>query len=439
MSPPRVQHEIALKTGANSLETSGHKSLTDVALRALMKSPPNRQVDVADVAIPGLAARVTPNGRVTWSLRLRVAGEGGQSPRGHRAKGQQYRLTLGTYPGLSIKEARAKAGDFLAQAENGEHPVRALERKAVDRHQTVERVAETFLSEYGVHLRSLPNAKSLLRGYIIPEWGQLPVDSIDERDVAHLLSKVAKGKPDSETGKLVPRPGAAAETRKWGSILYAWAVRSGYAAHNPFEKAKNPVRSKPRQRFLDIGEARAVWKATAELISPWCELLQLLLLTGCRHREIAHARWAWIDLSEARMVVPASMYKTARPFLVALPDKAVSILRIIPKGKEGDCIFSTTSGELPVWSVPRKIIDDLHAAAEMVIGRKIEHFVVHDFRRTVRTHLARLRVPEVVGELVLGHALKGISATYNIYDFEREKKAALNQWVSELRANSKVA
>jgi integrase len=60
--------------------------------------------------------------------------------------------------------------------------------------------------------------------------------------------------------------------------------------------------------------------------------------------------------------------------------------------------------------------------------------VVHDFRRTVRTHLARLKVPEVVAELVLGHALRGIAGTYNVYDFEAEKRDALTRWATELTA-----
>jgi len=76
-------------------ETSTPRPLTDLALQALIKSPPARQTDIKDPSVPGLSARITPAGRVTWSLRLRVAGEGGQSSRGRKAKGHQYRLSLG--------------------------------------------------------------------------------------------------------------------------------------------------------------------------------------------------------------------------------------------------------------------------------------------------------------------------------------------------------
>jgi hypothetical protein len=246
---------------------------------------------IPDASAPGLSARITPKGRVTWSLRLRVSGEGGQSERGHRAKGSQYRLTLGNYPAVTIREARAKAAEFGSRAERGLHPVRALEREAVARRDTLGRLAESFLEDYvKPNLRSWKNAKSALTRHIIPAWGRLPIDAIDEREVARFLTDVAKGEPDTKTGRRAARPGAAAEVRKWGSLMYSWAVRSGLASKNPFLLSRNPIRQKPRQRFLDMDEVRAVWRAAIELSSPWRELIQLLLLTGCRTREFADQR-----------------------------------------------------------------------------------------------------------------------------------------------------
>ena len=327
--------------------------LTDVGLKALIKSPPARQTDIADPSTPGLTARITPKGKITWSLRLRVAGEGGQSVRGHRAKGQQYRLTLGTYPTVTIKDARAKASAYARQAESGAHPVRALEKQAVARHDTVGKLIDTFIADHAQpNLRSWKNAQSTLKLHLVPVWGNRPVDSIDHRDAAALLSDVARGPLDPKTGKRTPRPGAAGEVRKWGSLLYSWAVRSGLANANPFEKTKNPGKLKPRQRFLDMAEARAVWRAASQLEHPWRELIQLLLVSTCRLREIAHARWAWIDEAELRIVVPPEEYKTERPFLVALPPEAKDILARIPRWNEGDYVFSTANGARPVWSVP---------------------------------------------------------------------------------------
>jgi integrase len=125
------------------------------------------------------------------------------------------------------------------------------------------------------------------------------------------------------------------------------------------------------------------------------------------------------------MVIPAEVYKTERPFLVALPAQAMEILDELPRWNEGNFVFSTDGGAKPIWGIPRKVVNRLHQCAEEILGHKISHFVIHDLRRTVRTHLARLQVPEVVAELVLGHALRGVAGTYNAYDFESEKRDAL--------------
>jgi len=431
-NPPRILQQPARAAKA--------ALLTDLALKALIKSPPARQTDIQDPSTPGLSARITakgdpPKGKLTWSFRLRVAGEGGQSVRGRKAKGKQYRLTLGSYPTVTIKDARAKASAYAREAESGAHPVRDLEKKAVARHDTVGKLIDTFITDYAQpNLRSWKNAQSTLKLHLVPVWGTRPVDSIDGREAATLLSDVARGPLNEKTGKRIPRPGAAGEVRKWGSLLFSWAARSGLANANPFEKTKNPAKLKPRQRFFDMAEARAVWRAASQLEHPWRELIQLLLLSACRLREIAHARWSWIDESELRIVVPPEEYKTERPFLVALPKEAKDILARIPRWNEGDYVFSTANGKRPVWSVPRKIVNRLHTRAEKIIGRKIDHFVVHDFRRTVRTHLSRLSVKEVVAELALGHALRGIASTYNVYDFEVEKREALARWAKELTA-----
>ena len=131
-----------------------------------------------------------------------VAGEGGQSVRGHQAKGQQYRLTLGTYPSVTIKDARAKASGYARRAESGFHPVRELEKKAVGRHDTVGRLIDTFIANYAEpSLRSWKNAQSTLKLHLVPAWGNRPVDTIDGREAATLLSDVARGPLDPKTGK----------------------------------------------------------------------------------------------------------------------------------------------------------------------------------------------------------------------------------------------
>ncbi len=90
--------------------------LNDTALKAELKKAREAQEEIVDSAVPGLVVRVGRGLAATWSLVLRVRGEGGVSRRGFEKKGRRYRLSLGTYPAMSLEAARARANEFIAQA-----------------------------------------------------------------------------------------------------------------------------------------------------------------------------------------------------------------------------------------------------------------------------------------------------------------------------------
>ncbi len=100
-----------------------------------------------DSAVPGLAVRVGRGPAATWSIVLRVRGEGGVSRRGFAKKGRRYRVTLGNYPTMTLEAARARANEFRARADAGENPVSALERAAAG-GLTVQALSARFLQDY---------------------------------------------------------------------------------------------------------------------------------------------------------------------------------------------------------------------------------------------------------------------------------------------------
>jgi hypothetical protein len=57
---------------------------------------------------------------------------------------------------------------------------------------------------------------------------------------------------------------------------------------------------------------------------------------------------------------------------------------------------------------------------------------LHDTRRTVRTGMARLRVPDHIAERVLGHAVGGIERVYNVHHYADEKRQALQLWADHV-------
>jgi integrase len=120
-----------------------------------------------------------------------------------------------------------------------------------------------------------------------------------------------------------------------------------------------------------------------------------------------------------------------------LSNEAKRVVDGLPRFNGGDFMLSTTNGKKPIAGVARKTLNLLHTKSEKILGHPMNRFSLHDIRRTVRTHLSRLQVTDVVAELVLGHALKGLQARYNVYGFADEKRAALQLWAADLSLNNK--
>lgn len=62
----------------------------------------------------------------------------------------------------------------------------------------------------------------------------------------------------------------------------------------------------------------------------------------------------------------------------------------------------------------------------------MEQFTAHDLRRTSATQLAALGVEHVVISMVLNHKLKGVTQIYNRYQYQREKRRALDAWAMRI-------
>jgi len=59
--------------------------------------------------------------------------------------------------------------------------------------------------------------------------------------------------------------------------------------------------------------------------------------------------------------------------------------------------------------------------------------VPHDLRRTMRTHLPRLKVSRDIAERILNHAASELDQVYDHHDYMKEMRAGLTKWDSELR------
>jgi integrase len=264
----------------------------------------------------------------------------------------------------------------------------------------------------------------------ISRWGSRPVTDITARDVVALLDEaVARGAPYQAHNLL-------------GHIrrLFNWAIgRHIYGLDkSPCDRMKSKDVIGPKlslTRVLSDAELRALWAATERMGYPYAPLYRMLALTGQRKSEVAEARWSEFDLDRKLWTIPAERMKgkneVARPHHVPLTDEVIAILNALPRFKSGDHLFSTSFGVKPVNNfVKAKASLDRAMLAEL---GKLDPFVIHDIRRTMRTGLSALSVRPDVAELVIAHALPGMRGVYDKYSFEAEKRQALELWAARLR------
>jgi integrase len=408
--------------------------LTDRALKALRPAPAGKRYWVWDAATSNLGVRVTDKGHRSFIVVRRRPGD--QQPFNH---------VIGSYPAVTLADARKQAPDALSAIVAGRTPGEVererLRSEARKRKDTFAGVAEDFIKLHvnakgEDQLRRAKEYESIVRRELIDRWGKRTVTSIDRRDVVEMLDEI---KARSTY--------AAHHTFAAARKLFNWAIdRDTYGIEqNPCSliRAKKAIgKPKKRSRVLTDDELKLVWDAAklqgdrnsppALRSYPFGTLLQLLLLTGQRLREIASARWDEIDLDAATLTVSGERMKAKRDHVVPLTPRAFALLSSAPRFKDGAFVFTTTAGKRPVSGFS-KVKDRLDATIADLVEksgqkRAVPPFTLHDLRRTVRTRLSTLGVTPFIAELVIAHTQGGVHEVYDLHTYDGEKRDALQRW-----------
>lgn len=415
--------------------------LTDRTLNALKPAPAGKRYDLMDALVPGFGVRVTDRAdgkrkaaQRTFILVSRFPG-----------KSNPTRRALGEYGALTLEDAREKARDWHEMIRRGVDPAdeerRAVETETVKRDTTFEAIMEKFIERHLKGKRKAKDAERVIRRELIPAWRNKPIVEITRRDVVTLIEAIAD------------RPAPYQAHNVFGHVrtFFNWCIdRDIYGLEiSPCDRLK-PARligpKKPRQHVLKDDELFAFMRAGDRLGYPFGPIFRLLAITGLRKSEVAEARWREFDINNHRWTIPPERFKSDSPHLVPLTDDAIAVLKSLPRPRfaRGDHLFSKTFGEKPVSGfskakarLDRRMLRTLKAMAkrrgEDPAKVELEHFVIHDVRRSVRTRLSALKVPERVAEMIIGHGKKGLARVYDQHEFEDEMREALDLWAGRLR------
>ena len=246
---------------------------------------------IKDHEVRGLQLRVRPTTR-TWHLYYRGSG------------GTQRKPSLGTFPAMSLSDARKAARELLLQIAGGADP--SSERQARRREHTVAELCEQYLAHCRprVAATTLVNYEYYMSVRIVPAWGNRKISSITRQDVDALLIKLEDIAGPSEANHVRTQIramwGRAGDTFGWLPANHLNPATGSYIAAEM-----------QRERLAEPDELAAIFAALgehAERKPAHVAAIITLFLTGCRVGEIESAKVA--DWMGDRFVF--KQHKTAR-------------------------------------------------------------------------------------------------------------------------------
>lgn len=396
-------------------------ALTDAWLKTVHRRPQERTFERADRE--GLSARVTKAGKVVFQLR-------------YRYHGKPARLDLGTYPLMTLRQAREEAARRRAQLEQGLDPrvQKRLEHTANATAHTNESLVRLWHEKYSS--QNKVDADDILRSFelhVFPVVGNLPAAETGLARWMELLEEVAS-----------TRPSIAERLLANIKQLHMWAARREIITDQPLAavSAKRDLQVKrgTRGRALSAEELQLIWRAMDRTRMAYRSRLfvKLCLFWGCRPVELRLARLDEFDFKKKVWSIPPERHKvgmkTGRPLVRPIIDDVVPTLKEAAALSHHPAMLFTGErnaepmNDRSVLSFPRSILK----AAKGQLGTEMAHWSMYDLRKTARTHWSSLAEPHVC-EMMLGHTLPGVWQVYDHHHYLDEQKAAYQSWWELLR------
>jgi len=382
-------------------------AITDIKLRAL--KPREKPYIVTDQG--GLCVEVLPTGSIVWRYR-------------YRFNGKREKLTLDTYPDLSLKAARVQHARYRAMVADGRNPTREKQaaRTADNEAESFKEFAEEWLRDNGHGEKWHKTQAYWLNLDVYPAIGSRKLRDINAADVLTLLDAIKKrGSPQS-----------ALRVRGIIKQVFDHAIGRQRATFNPATQIPSRVIHKPRSRDRTLSE-RELREFLAALDA--CKAaktnklaLRLILLTMVRKGELRFAKWDHIDFEKAEWSIPET--KNGKPHLVYLSKQALAILTNLKQlASDSEWVVPSAharrkpAGESTLNSVLTGI-----ELAKLRDGKTWVKFAPHDLRRTASTLLHEQGFDPLVVEKALNHSVRGVAGVYNRAQYADQRKKMLQHW-----------
>lgn len=397
--------------------------LTDTAVKSAKRR--EKPYKVSDER--GLYVEVRPNGGKWWRLRYRYAGK-------------QKLLALGTYPDVSLKEARQKrdkARQLLADGIDPSAHKKQQKREAkIAAANSFESVAREFIARQA-NVWTAKYAAGQLRRMeldLFPLIGARPIAEIDPPELLDVLRRIeARGSLDM-----------AARMRQTAGQVFRYGIACGLCKRDPSadlrgaltpHKTKHMAAVKPEE-FPEL--LRRIDDYDGDLVTRLA--LQFLALTFVRTSDLIGASWNEFDADNALWIIPAKRLKMKDgcDHVVPLARQALDVLaRLRELNGHSEYVFASPR-------TPKKPISNntiLYALYRLGYHSRMTG---HGFRALASSILneSGLWSPDVIERQLAHYERNRVRAAYNRAEFLTQRREMM-QWyadhLDELRTKAQEA
>ncbi|QDT57312.1 Putative prophage CPS-53 integrase [Caulifigura coniformis] len=372
--------------------TSRQERLTNSRVSTL-KNASDRATWIFDDRTPGFAVTVSPRGKKVFYYVGRV-------------KGRPTRLKLGTFPSISVDEARKVCTQYLGDVAAG--------RDISQRRKTGRATVDDLWTHY-FETHSRPRKRTWRRDekeysrLIKPEFGSELLAKVDRTDIEKFVASTER-----EYGR-----GPARKARALLGKMFEVGIAGRWCDVNPVRGTYRPDFD-PRQRYLKTEEVAAFMTAVDGLRSQDAkDFFHLLLFTGARRSNVAAMEWVELDFSTRLWTIPAGKYKSKRPHVVPLSMMALRILQRRRKSWQPNVKWVFPGrGKDGFYSDPKYAWVRVKAAA------KLPDLRIHDLRRSLGAWQQANGESLRTIQQTLGHATVEVTARfYSPMEAEQVRRA----------------
>lgn len=399
------------------------KEMSAVEVRKIAHPGTGGNRNVAVGGVDGLLLQVTPTGGRSWLLRATV-------------KGKRRQIGLGSYPDVTLAQARERARGVKDLIWQGIDPL--AEKRRLTFAQAMEKTLEARTAEFR-NEKHKKQWRSTLDTYAVPMLGNMAVSDIDVSDVLRVLEPIWTTKTET-----------ASRLRGRIEAVLSWATVGGH------RKGDNPARwrgnldavlPKPgkvakvkHNPALSLADAPDWFTDLRKREGMATRALEFVALTAARSGEVRGATWAEIDLGAGVWTIPAERMKAGKEHRVPLTQEAVALLKALPRMKDCPYVFPAARGGALSDMALSACMKRINEAREdgYLDPRSGRPAVPHGLRSTFRDWAAeRTEFERDMAEMALAHTVGStVERAYRRGDMIEKRRQMMAAWARFLKAEA---